>query len=291
MEKSIFMVRGRKRTGKSVAFAYFARVVFLILLLVVSSLSALAQTTSVTPQPSPSPDSSVAKQTNSKKPDTPDPIERSDEFKSKLTFGVYFTPGARVYDLNLRHQFGPWTAWIAGFYDPKSSKLMRVGAQYDYKKGWLHLVPTLEVSTTRAMAGSLYSELGSGRTVAIAGIARTNLRPFFDLFWDPGDSVQLGIAHKISNYDRIQGYTIFDVRLHTQQQNTHVLWRHKLNASNGITFDGVFKSGHTDSGEFIRDVGIGVYYDRPKWFWKLYYDPHVNFSDHAMVRTGIGMKF
>jgi len=74
-------------------------------------------------------------------------------------------------------------------------------------------------------------------------IARTNLRPFFDLFWDPGDSVQLGIGHRISNYDRIQAYTIFDVRLHTEQQNTHVLWRHKLNANNGITFDGVSRPG------------------------------------------------
>jgi len=70
-----------------------------------------------------------------------------------------------------------------------------------------------------------------------------------------------------------------------------VLWRHKLNANNGITLDGVFKSGHGDSGEFIRAGSIGVYYDREKWFWKLYYDPHVNFSDHTMVRTGIGIKF
>jgi hypothetical protein len=117
------------------------------------------------------------------------------------------------------------------------------------------------------------------------------LKAFFDLFWDPSEAAQLGIGHKISNYDRIQAYTIFDVRLHTEQQNTHVLYRRKLNANNGITFDGVFKSGRSDSGKFIRDAGIGVYYDRPKWFWKLYYDPHVNFSDHTMVRTGIGIKF
>jgi hypothetical protein len=268
-----------------------ARTVFLILVLGISSLSVLAQATSTESQPSLSPDNSAAKQSDQSKQDTRDPIERSDEFKSKLTFGIYFTPGRRAYDLNLRHQFGSLTAWIAGFYDPKTNKLIRVGAQYDYKKGWFHFVPTLEVSTTRAMSGSLYSELGSGKTIAIVGIARTNLRPFFDLFWDPGDSVQLGIAHKISSYDRIQGYTIFDVRLHTEQQNTHVLWRHKLNANNGITFDGVFKTGHGNSGEFIRAVGIGVYYDREKWFWKLYYDPHVNFSDHTMVRTGIGLKF
>jgi hypothetical protein len=278
------MVLGR--TVKNIVVTLFASVIFLILILVFSNFPASAQTTSAAPQPSPSPDSSAAEQ-----PDTRDPVERSDEFKSKLTFGIYFTPGSRAYDLNLRHQFGNFTAWIAGFYDPNSNKLLRVGGQYDYKKSWLHLVPTLEVETNRAMSGSLYSELGSGKTYAIAGISRTNLRPFFDLFWDPSDSVQLGIGHKISNYDRIQAYTIFDVRLHTEQQNTHVLWRHKLNASNGITFDGVFKSGHGDSGEFIRAVGIGVYYDREKWFWKLYYDPHVNFSDHTMVRTGIGLKF
>ena len=276
----------RRRPEKYIDVTLFVRMIFLTLVLVLSTLTAPAQQTSSNAQPSPSPDSSTAKQ-----PDPRDPVERSDEFKSKLTFGIYFIPGERAYDLNLRHQFGQWTAWIAGFYDPKSNKLLRVGAQYDFKKGWLHLVPTLEVSTTRAMSGSLYSELGSGKTYAIAGIARTNLRPFFDLFWDPGDSVQLGIGHKISNYDRIQGYTIFDVRLHTEQQNTHVLWRHKLNANNGITLDAVFKSGHGDSGKFIRTAGIGVYYDREKWFWKLYFDPHVNFADHTMVRAGIGLKF
>jgi hypothetical protein len=267
-----------------------ARTIILILVLCFS-VTASAQSSVATPQASPSPDKSSSKQPDQAKQEPRDPIESSDELKSKLTFGIYFTPGARIYDLNLRHQFGPLTAWIAGFYDPKSNKLLRVGAQYDYKKGWLHLVPSIEVETTKGVAGSLYSELGSGKTFAIVGVSRTNLKPFFDLFWDPSESVQLGVGHKISGYDRIQAYTIFDVRLHTQQQNTHLIWRHKLNANNGITFDGIFKSGHTDSGEFIRNVGIGVYYDRPRWFWKLYYDPHVNFSNRTMVRTGIGIKF
>jgi len=269
----------------------FARPAFLIIIICVLSNSAVAQ--SGTPQPRSSPtsaDSSSGPPDQSQQ-EPRDPIERSDEFKSKLTLGIYFTGGDRAYDLNLRHQFGPLTAWIAAFYDPQNNKLVRVGAQYDYKKAWFHFVPTLEVSTTKAVSGSLYSELGSGKTFAIAGVSRTNLKAFFDLFWDPSESVELGIGHKISSYDRIQAYTIFDVRLHTGQENTHLIWRHKLNARNGITFDGVFKSGHTDSGEFIHNVGIGCYYDRPKWFWKLYYDPHVNFTSHTMVRTGIGLKF
>jgi hypothetical protein len=262
-----------------------------LLTIVFSGGLAVAQSNKPQPQSSPSPANSTSSQPDESKQDARDPIERSDQFKSKVTFGIYFTNGEAAYDLNLRHQFGQLTAWIAGFYFPNNSRLMRVGAQYDYKKGWFHFVPTVEVATSKAVTGSLYTELGAGNTFAIAGVSRTNLKAFFDLFWDPSESVQLGIGHKISNYDRIQAYSIFDVRLHTSQQNTHVIWRHKLNATNGITFDGVFKTGHTDSGEFIHNVGIGAYYDRPKWFWKLYYDPHVNFTSHTMVRAGIGLKF
>ncbi len=263
-----------------------------------------AQAQSGTPKPesSPSPDNSTfhslvnpvvdpTPQSDQGNKEDRDPIEKADEYKSKLTFSTYFTPGNRAFDLNLRHQLGPFTVWIAGFYDPQTNQLLRTGIQYDYRKAWFHFVPTVEVATTKAVSGSLSFELGSGKTVALVGYSRTNLKPFFDLFWDPGDSVQLGIGHKLSSYDRIQAYTIFDVRLHTGQQNTHVIWRRKLNRSNGITLDGVFKSGHEDSGQYIRAVGLGIYYDRPHWFWKLYYDPHVNFASHTMVRTGIGLKF
>jgi hypothetical protein len=264
-----------------------ARTILVLVFLCALAFPARPQSGGVKPQASPTPDDATQS-----KQDNRDPIERSDEFKSKLTLSVYFTPGNQAYDLNLRHQFGSsLTAWIAGYYDPHNNQLIRVGAQYDYKKAWFHFVPTLEVATTKGVSGSLYSELGSGKTFAIVGVARTNLKAFFDLFWDPSESVQLGVGHKISSYDRIQAYSIFDVRLHTEQQNTHVIWRHKLNATNGITFDGVFKSGHADSGVLIHKVGIGMYYDRPKWFWKLYYDPNVNFSSNTMVRTGIGLKF
>jgi hypothetical protein len=173
----------------------------ILILVLCFSVTAWAQSSNPTPQESPSPDKS-SKQPDQSKQEPRDPIERSDELKSKLTLGIYFTAGARAYDLNLRRQFGPVTAWIAGFYDPKGSKLMRVGAQYDYKKAWFHFVPYAEVSTTKALAGVLYAEFG-GKTFAIAAVSRTNLKPFFDLFWDPSESVQLGIGHKISGYDRI----------------------------------------------------------------------------------------
>lgn len=254
-----------------------------IFILVLIPAGVVAQTPSPSPAPSP-------EQADQKKP-PPDPVENADDFKNKLTFGVYFTRIGQGYDLNLRHQFGEHvTAWIAGYHDTNGNQLLRIGGQYDYRKGWFHFVPSGEIETTRGASLSLSSELGR-ETIAIVGYSRTNLKTFFDLFWDPGDSVTLGVGHRISSYDRIQLFTVFDVRLHTGQQNTHLVWRHKLNRNNGITLDGVFKSGHLDSGEYIRAVGIGIYYDRPKWFWKAYFDPYVNYTGHTMVRTGIGLKF
>src|SRR5438128_12279317 len=93
------------------------------------SLSLLAQSGTTRPQPSPTPNGALLEQSGQSKQEPEQPIEHSDQFKSKLTLGGYFTPGAGVYDLNLRHEVGPLTAWIAGFYDLHSNKLLRVGSQ------------------------------------------------------------------------------------------------------------------------------------------------------------------
>lgn len=220
------------------------------------------------------------------------PIERSDDKHSKATFATYFLPGDRDYDINLRHQFGAnLVAWVAGFFDENGSQnLGRVGAQYGFKYKWISFQPALEVGFNGALSGSLYSELGY-KNYGIVGYSETNLKPFSDLFFDPSEAVTLGVGRHLSCYDKISGYSIFDVRLHTHQQNTHIQWRHRLNGNNGITFDFLYKSGFGDGGHYIRTAGIGVYYDRPNWFWKLYVDPHVNFTADTMVRLGFGVKF
>ena len=220
----------------------------------------------------------------------PAPIERADELKSKVTFAVYYVPSEVTYDINFRHQFGSVTAWIGGLIDPKGGSQGRVGAEYDFQHEWLLWIPTLQVATNGAVMGSFYSEFGT-KYYGIFGYSRTNLRPFTNLTFDPNDSVQIGIGRKISSYDKLCAFSIIDVRLHTHQQDTHVLWRHRLDDNNGITFDGLYKSGYTDEHKYIHAVGIGIYYDRPTWFWKAYYDPYVNFTQHTMVRLGIGLKF
>ncbi len=140
----------------------------------------------------------------------------------------------------------------------------------------------------RAHAG----DCGLGRgTYLIAGVSRTNLKPFYSLSWDPNESVQLGAGRHLGAYDKFYAFTIFDVRLHTGQQDTHVLYRRELTAKLGVTVDGLYKSGHTDSGRFVKAVGVGFYVDGPRWLAKAYYDPYVNFSNVDMFRLAVGAKF
>src|SRR6266581_2128847 len=77
----------------------------------------------------------------------PPPIERADELASKATASVYLLPGDRNYDLNLRHQFGRAVAWVGAFVDPGADGVVRVGVEYDWQRGPVLLVPTLQAAT------------------------------------------------------------------------------------------------------------------------------------------------
>ena len=210
-------------------------------------------------------------------------------FASKLTIGIYHQDGSTAYDLNLRHQIGDTiTAWLGAFIAANRRVIGRAGAQYGLQRENMLLQPGLEVGTNGFVMGTVYSEVG-GNLFAIGGYSRTNLKPTNDITFDPNDSAQLGAGWKRGG-DRIAAYRIFDIRLNTRQQDTHVIWKHRLDQHTAVTIDTIYKSGHTDSGRYVRAVGAGLYYDRA-WFAKLYYDPFANFSDHTQIRLTFGKKF
>jgi hypothetical protein len=218
------------------------------------------------------------------------PVERADDRPWKATGSLYFLPDDRNEDFNLKRQISNVGAWLGVFHDPQTVTVGRVGMEVDWRDGPALVVPTLQVATNGLIAGQLYAELG-GQSYAIVGGSRTNLRPFYNLSFDPNESVQLGLGRHLSHYDRIYAFTIFDVRLHTGQQDTHVLWRHRLSPTTGLTWDALYKSGEIDPRRTIHAVGVGAYLDRSRWFLKAYFDPYVNFTAATMVRLGLGAKF
>jgi hypothetical protein len=219
----------------------------------------------------------------------PDAATEPPSFASKLTIGIYHQNGDTANDLNLRHQFGDTiTAWLGAFIAADHHVIGRTGGQYAWQRENVLVQPGLEAGTNGFVMETLYSELG-GDAFAIAGYSRTNLKPTIDITFDPNDSAQLGGGWKHGG-DRIAAYSIFDIRLNTRQQDTHVIWKHRVDKHTALTLDTIYKSGHTDSGRYVHAIGAGLYYDHA-WFAKLYYDPFANFSDHSMLRLTFGKKF
>lgn len=223
-------------------------------------------------------------------PATPPPIVRADELPWKATAALYRTQGQFDGDLNLKRQIHDVAAWLGVFSQTGTGPIGRIGAEYDGKWGPLLVVPALLVATNGLVGGQVYAEVGRTNYV-IAAYSRTNLKPDNNLTFDPNDSVELGLGRHLSAFDKVYLFTVFDVRLHTGQQDTRLLWRHRIGPRTGLTFDGLFKSGHTDTGQYVRALGLGAYLDRPRWFAKAYYDPYANFTDYAMFRVGVGAKF
>src|SRR5260370_8430850 len=139
-------------TGQILVWLFGGRTILLLLILCLLSLPAPAQSGTTKPEPSPSPDNatlhSLAKPVVNPTPPSDqkikadrDPIDKADEYKSKLTFSTYFTRGHRAFDLNLRHQLGPVTVSIAGFYDTHINKILRPGSHSDHSKPCLVFDP------------------------------------------------------------------------------------------------------------------------------------------------------
>ena len=219
----------------------------------------------------------------------PYPAE-AQEYHGKLTVGAYAADDQVTTDLNVRYSRHAWTGWV-GWYGPRSDvRQSRAGIEYDLRRQWLVLVPSLQVASQSFVGGSVYSEVGQ-TLYLIAGASRTNLKPYANLTFDPNESWQLGAGAHLGKADSIAAFAIWDNRLHTGQQNSHLLFRHYLPQSRRLTVDVSYKSGRDDEGVDIRGSAQAMEYDWHRWFVKLAHDQHVNFTPATMWRAGGGLRF
>jgi hypothetical protein len=106
---------------------------------------------------------------------------------NKLTIAYYhFSSGKGGVDVNLRHTFKTSTAWIGNYTEGTGFDQGRIGYEYDYHHNWLTFIPSAQAATHGFLGASFYSEAGRP-LFAIAGLGRTNLRPYWNLGFDPND--------------------------------------------------------------------------------------------------------
>lgn len=212
------------------------------------------------------------------------------DYHGKATVAVYETAGEPRLDVNVRYGAGDWTGWVGYYGGSDQDQQGRAGIEYDLHRRALYFVPSVQIASHGFVGGSAYAEIGS-TVYLIGGASRTNLHPYANLTFDPNESWQLGAGWHIGPRDSLAGYMIWDNRLHTGQQITHLVLRHYLPGARRLTLDTSYKSGHGDDDVYVRGVAESVEYDWRRWFIKGAVDAHANYGAATMVRAGGGLRF
>jgi len=210
---------------------------------------------------------------------------------NKLTLAYYsFSSGKQGFDINLRHTFKTSTAWIGGYGESGGFDQVRAGFEYDYHHDWLTFVPSVQAATHGLLGASVYGEAGH-RFFGIAGAGRTNLHTYWNLGFDPNEYVQFGAGYRDNAGSTISVYAIRDNRLKTGQTNTHFVVRRYLPGEWRLTADVVGEHGDGDNGLVVKSVAVSMDVDWRRWFVRVAWDPHVNYTPDRQLRVAGGVRF
>lgn len=213
------------------------------------------------------------------------------EPSNKLTLAYYgFSSGKTGVDANLRHTFKSSTAWIGGYREANGFDQARVGYEWDYSSERFTFIPSAQAATRGFLGVSVYGEAGRS-FFGISGWGRTNLRPYWNLGFDPNDYVEFGAGYRDHSGNRVSAYAIRDVRLGTGQTNTHLYMRRYLPHEWRLTADIVREHGHGDDGLMIRGWAASLDIDWHRWFVRVARDPHVNYTPDRQFRLAGGLRF
>jgi hypothetical protein len=210
----------------------------------------------------------------------------------KFTPDFYSTTNEHsAYDLNLRAALGPHDAWIGYYRRGSEFDQLRLGYEGSFEMPFGRLVPSVQVATHGFAGGSLNAQVG-GKVFGLLGIGRTNLKPYFNLNFDPNDAVTFGAGtHALPN-TTLTLYQVRDDRLDTGQRVTHLTARIISDGGMRWTVDLFHKQGsETAGGEQVHGTGVAVTVDLDRYFVRLANDPYVNFSPDRMVRAAVGVRF
>ena len=201
-----------------------------------------------------------------------------------------------AFDLNLRGNEGANTFWIGHYQRGTEFRQTRAGYERQLEIPIGRIIASAQLATHGFAGGSVTAELGKGAAFALAGWGRTNLKTYYNLNFDPNDSILLGAGWRAAKDTTVTLYQIHDDRLDTGQRVTHLVLRTKPDRRTRWTVDLFHKRGHgdvDDAGErqSFRGTGLAVAYDFDRYFVKAAWDPKVNFTNSDMLRLAGGLRF
>jgi hypothetical protein len=211
----------------------------------------------------------------------------------KLTYTHHRTEEERDgMDLNLRGSRDARVFWLGHYWRTNEFQQSRAGLEQSLSYDWGKLLLSAQAATRGFLGLASQAEIGSGGVRLLAGFGRTNLKPYYNLNFDPNDAVTLGLAADLPAGMHASFFAVHDDRLDTGQTVLHAVLRTSEGPAQRWTVDAFQRRGPSgDGGERVRRTGLGITYDRAPYFARIVFDPNANFSGHDMWRLGFGGRF
>lgn len=221
-----------------------------------------------------------------------DRIIGDDAWTFKLTPSHYVTSNARdATDLNLRTNHGPHALRIGHYRRGGEFEQTRAGYERTIALPFGQLIPSLQVASHGFAGGSLNAQIGDTR-YALLGVGRTNRRDYYNLNFDPNDSIVYGVGTRLIPGSTIALFTVRDDRLRTGQVVTHLVRRLTPDDRQRWTLDLSSKHGRASAdAEPVSGKAVSLTYEHGDVFVRLARDRKVNFTAEDQTRVSIGLRF
>ncbi|WP_428827784.1 hypothetical protein ACLIKD_07375 [Azonexus sp. IMCC34842] len=210
----------------------------------------------------------------------------------KLTPSYYATAhqtGAS--DLNLRADSGPHAVWLGYYRRGNEFEQTRTGYEFTAETPFGKIVPSLQLASHGFAGGSLNAEVGQA-IFALVGFGRTNAKDYYNLNFDPNDSITYGLGTRLLPKSMLSLFTVKDNRLHTGQMVTHAVWRYLPAEHQRLTLDLSSKHGRASAeDDSVSGKAVSVTYDYQSVFVRLARDRKVNFTADDQTRLSLGLRF
>ena len=226
--------------------------------------------------------------------------ERSNTADQRRAIALKFTPTYYhssaenpAWDINLRGSVGSHNAWVGYYRQREDFQQVRLGYDYTWDAPFGKVMPSVQYATHGFLGGSINAEIGE-RYFALLGFGRTNLKPYYNLNFDPNDAITFGVGTRALLRTTLSLFQVRDDRLQTGQRITHFVARYKPDDKTRWTLDIFHKKGREDAdpfSEILRGTGVTITYDFEPYFVRVASDPYVNFTHNHMLRVAFGLRF
>lgn len=194
-------------------------------------------------------------------------------------------------DLNLRANDGPHAVWLGQYQRDGEFEQTRIGYEYRAQISYVQIVPSLQLATHGFAGGSINAQIGDA-IFALLGFGRTNLHEYYNLNFDPNDSVTYGLGTSLLAKSTLSIFAVKDDRLGTDQIVIHAVWRMLTGDHLRWTLDLSSKQGRATVGdEVVYGNAVSLTCDFRNIFVRLAQDAKVNFTAENQTRFTLGVRF